>query len=246
MNQITLFWLLLLSLWFSNISWQSFTFNYALYGRNTCLLSDKMNFMFLTSCIVRNGEKIIRYSTFPYRSWFYELSCVLSQLFLFPDCKELVYLISYDSHSMLMIILAGFLSFLMLLLQMIPHLTSISFHKDPESLVWKLGLTGLKWKPTYLISPLFFLSYGFFLQRKGIHRHEILQSVPLPLFHYTKLLNSLVHSSGTLMGKSNGVLSFKKKLIFLLCMQYIVFLQLRQLSGSDIHPINTLYHPAMY
>lgn len=205
-----------------------------------------MNFMFLTSCIVRNGEKIIRYSTFPYRSWFYELSCVLTQLFLFPDCKELVYLISYDSHSMLMIILAGFLSFLMLLLQMIPHLTSISFHKDPESLVWKLGLTGLKWKLTYLIIPLFFLSYGFFLQRKGIHRHEILQSVPLPLFHYTKLLNSLVHSSGTLMGKSNGVLSFKKKINFLLCMQYIVFLQLRQLSGSDIHPINTLYHPAMY
>lgn len=121
----------------------------------------------VSSCILRNGEKIICYSTFPHHSWFYELSCVLSQLFLFPDCKELVYLISYYIHAMLMIILAGFLCFLMLRLQMIPHLTSISFQKDPESLIWKMDLTGLKWKPTYLISPLFFISYGFFSRERA-------------------------------------------------------------------------------
>lgn len=126
----------------------------------------------------------------------------LSHLFLFPDWKELVYLISYDTHSMLMIILAGFQFSNATLTN---DSSSYDFHKDPESLVWKLNLSVLKWKPTYLISPLFFISYWYFLQRKAIHRHEILQSVPLPFLCYTKLLNLLVHSSGTLVNKSIGV-----------------------------------------
>lgn len=159
----------------------------------------------VSSCIVRNGEKIICYSTFPYHSWFYELSCVLSQLFLFPDCKELVYLISYYIHAMLMIYNATATNDSSSYIHQLSERSRESYLKD--------GLDWVEMKTYLFDKPSFLYIIWVFLQRKGIHRHEILQSVPLPFFHYKKLLNSLVHSSSTLMGKSNGVLSLKKKLI---------------------------------
>ena len=203
--------------------------------------------MFLTSCIVRNGAKIIHYSPFLYNSWFYEFYCVLSQIFLLPGWRELLYLNFFIWSSFHTCDISCWFSLFSNSAKCYKWsfilLVSISFQKYPESPVWKLGLIVLKWKPIYLRSPLFFIYFisldscrwrfrfqMFFIQRKGIHRHQILQSVPLPLLSLLCIL----------VAKSNGLLSFK---IFFFLMHAVYWQTIVWVTGTNIHPVNTLPHP---